>query len=262
MKKILLNNYENISILLALITIIINLLDIFNFIDLNFSNLIYIDNFILLYFILEFFIRFYYSLDKKSFLKNNVFDLIAIIPFNSFFKVFRLFKLFRFIKLTKFTKLIKFFRFFKTIIFFKKIKKTVIKFLFTNNLIYMLGVCSIIILLGAFGIYNFEKNITVNTFIDSIWWSFVTATTVGYGDVSPSTLPGRIVAVILMITGIGTIGSVTGTFATFFIKDTHEISLDNKLNEYIKISNELTENEKIEVINFINYIKYKRNNIK
>lgn len=262
MKKILLNNYENISILLALITIIINLLDIFNFIDLNFSNLIYIDNFILLYFILEFFIRFYYSLDKKTFLKNNVFDLIAIIPFNSFFKVFRLFKLFRFIKLTKFTKLIKFFRFFKTIIFFKKIKKTVIKFLFTNNLIYMLGVCSIIILLGAFGIYNFEKNITVNTFIDSIWWSFVTATTVGYGDVSPSTLPGRIVAVILMITGIGTIGSVTGTFATFFIKDTHEISLDNKLNEYIKISNELTENEKIEVINFINYIKYKRNNIK
>ena len=126
----------------------------------------------------------------------------------------------------------------------------------------MLGVCSIIILLGAFGIYNFEKNITVNTFIDSIWWSFVTATTVGYGDVSPSTLPGRIVAVILMITGIGTIGSVTGTFATFFIKDTHEISLDNKLNEYIKNSNELTENEKIEVINFINYIKYKRNNIK
>ena len=122
MKKILLNNYENISILLALITIIINLLDIFNFIDLNFSNLIYIDNFILLYFILEFFIRFYYSLDKKTFLKNNVFDLIAIIPFNSFFKVFRLFKLFRFIKLTKFTKLIKFFRFFKTIIFFKKIK--------------------------------------------------------------------------------------------------------------------------------------------
>lgn len=262
MKKILLNNYENIGILFALITIIINLLDIFNFIDLNFSNLIYIDNFILLYFILEFFIRFYYSLDKKTFLKNNVFDLIAIIPFNSFFKVFRLFKLFRFIKLTKFTKLIKFFRFFKTIIFFKKIKKTVIKFLFTNNLIYMLGVCSIIILLGAFGIYNFEKNITVNTFIDSIWWSFVTATTVGYGDVSPSTLPGRIVAVILMITGIGTIGSVTGTFATFFIKDTHEISLDNKLNEYIKNSNELTENEKIEVINFINYIKYKRNNIK
>lgn len=247
---------------IALITIVINLLDIFNFIDLNFSNLIYIDNFILLYFILEFFIRFYYSLDKKTFLKNNVFDLIAIIPFNSFFKVFRLFKLFRFIKLTKFTKLIKFFRFFKTIIFFKKIKKTVIKFLFTNNLIYMLGVCSIIILLGAFGIYNFEKNITVNTFIDSIWWSFVTATTVGYGDVSPSTLPGRIVAVILMITGIGTIGSVTGTFATFFIKDTHEISLDNKLNEYIKNSNELTENEKIEVINFINYIKYKRNNIK
>lgn len=237
MKKLLLNNYENISILLALITIIINLLDIFNFIDLNFSNLIYIDNFILLYFILEFFIRFYYSLDKKTFLKNNVFDLIAIIPFNSFFKVFRLFKLFRFIKLTKFTKLIKFFRFFKTIIFFKKIKKTVIKFLFTNNLIYMLGVCSIIILLGAFGIYNFEKNITVNTFIDSIWWSFVTATTVGYGDVSPSTLPGRIVAVILMITGIGTIGSVTGTFATFFIKYSHEISLDNKLNEYIKISN-------------------------
>ena len=47
------------------------------------------------------------------------------------------------------------------------------------------------------------------SFSDGLWWSFVTATTVGYGDISPSTIPGRIIATVLMLVGIGLIGSLT-----------------------------------------------------
>jgi len=54
---------------------------------------------------------------------------------------------------------------------------------------------------------------------DGIWWSVVTSTTVGYGDLSPVTPIGRGLAVVLMIVGIGTIGMITGSIATYFIED-------------------------------------------
>ena len=51
---------------------------------------------------------------------------------------------------------------------------------------------------------------------DGIWWSFVTATTVGYGDISPATPFGRSIAAILMLVGIGLIGSLTSTITALF----------------------------------------------
>lgn len=53
---------------------------------------------------------------------------------------------------------------------------------------------------------------------DGIWWAFVTATTVGYGDISPHTLYGRIIAMFLMIVGIGLLGTMTSTITSYFLK--------------------------------------------
>ena len=59
-------------------------------------------------------------------------------------------------------------------------------------------------------------------FQDALWWSFVTATTVGYGDLSPATNAGRIVASLLMIIGIGLIGSLTSSITSFFLQSDEE----------------------------------------
>lgn len=56
------------------------------------------------------------------------------------------------------------------------------------------------------------------SFGDALWWSIVTFTTVGYGDVYPVTTAGRIVAVFLMLGGVALIGALAGSLGSFFTK--------------------------------------------
>jgi voltage-gated potassium channel len=63
--------------------------------------------------------------------------------------------------------------------------------------------------------HNADANIT--TYGEAVWWACVTITTVGYGDHFPVTTDGRLVAVGLMIGGIGLIGFVTGSLATWIV---------------------------------------------
>jgi len=72
---------------------------------------------------------------------------------------------------------------------------------------------------GAIAEYAVEGrgNGSLSSFGDSLWWAVVTATTVGYGDLSPATTEGRVIAVLLMLVGIGVIGVFTATIASFFL---------------------------------------------
>jgi voltage-gated potassium channel len=80
-------------------------------------------------------------------------------------------------------------------------------------------VAAVAIGLGAVGIYRVEHdtNPNIQSIGDGLWWAIVTATTVGYGDISPTTFEGRAIAVVLMLLGIGVIGAFTATVASFFV---------------------------------------------
>lgn len=85
---------------------------------------------------------------------------------------------------------------------------------------YVLIVAAAVVGLGAFAIYLVEgdQNAAVGSMGDALWWAVVTTTTVGYGDVSPITPEGRVIAVLMMISGIGVIGVFTATVASFFFE--------------------------------------------
>ena len=100
------------------------------------------------------------------------------------------------------TKLLKLIRFVGV---FARLNKKIKGVLRTNGLNHTLWFTLIVILLSAMGVYIAEPE-TVKTFENALQWSFVTATTVGYGDIFPTSQIGRIIAGILMLTGIGTIG--------------------------------------------------------
>ncbi len=80
------------------------------------------------------------------------------------------------------------------------------------------------VVLFAIGIYVLEdgEGTATPTFGDALWWSVVTATTVGYGDIAPRTPEGRLVAVFLMVSGIGVIGVFTAGVASFFLEQRNE----------------------------------------
>lgn len=84
---------------------------------------------------------------------------------------------------------------------------------------YVVLVTVVIVSLGALGIYGVEggANHNILSVGDAFWWAIVTATTVGYGDVSPTTTEGRFIAVALMLVGIGFISILTATVASFFL---------------------------------------------
>jgi voltage-gated potassium channel len=207
-KKVLL--YESLMSLFALIAVIIAIIDLTNGIS---SILAIIDNIILFIFIIDYSVRLILSKDKKKFIKINILDLLAIVPFNSLFKIFRIAKLARFARITKMSRIMKLSQ---LLVYILRFSERIKIFMNTNGFKYSLLTTVILISLGALGIRQFEKM----DFTDAIWWAFVTTTTVGYGDISPSSEPGRLIAVILMITGIGLIGSLTSTITTyFFIKN-------------------------------------------
>ncbi len=73
---------------------------------------------------------------------------------------------------------------------------------------------------SSIAILEFEKGEATNIrgAEDALWWSFVTMTTVGYGDHYPVTTGGRAVAALLMVAGVGLFGTFTGLLASFFLE--------------------------------------------
>jgi voltage-gated potassium channel len=53
---------------------------------------------------------------------------------------------------------------------------------------------------------------------DGIWWAVVTVTTVGYGDLTPKSVEGRMIAMVVMLFGIGFLSVLTATIASRFVK--------------------------------------------
>ncbi|GAA1382693.1 potassium channel family protein [Catellatospora chokoriensis] len=87
--------------------------------------------------------------------------------------------------------------------------------------VYVAGATTTVVGVAALAILDAERAdpaTNIDTYTDALWWAVVTITTVGYGDHFPVTPTGQLVALILMISGIGLIGFVTGSLASWIVE--------------------------------------------
>jgi voltage-gated potassium channel Kch len=89
-----------------------------------------------------------------------------------------------------------------------------------NSLVLaVLAIIAGIVVSGTLGFYFFEKPASPElTLWDSFWWAMVTVTTIGYGDIFPRTVGGRLIALVMMFAGIGTLSFFTAAVASYFIR--------------------------------------------
>ena len=98
--------------------------------------------------------------------------------------------------------------------------------------VYAAGAAIMLVFVAALAMLDVERHAPgshIHTFGDALWWGVVTITSVGYGDLEPITLEGRLIAVAVMIGGIALLGTVTATLASFFIDrlaDTAKVESD------------------------------------
>lgn len=71
----------------------------------------------------------------------------------------------------------------------------------------------------AFYFVETPNNESLNSFLDALWWGFATATTVGYGDITPTTVLGKIIGIALMLIGTALFAIYTGLFAREMIQE-------------------------------------------
>ncbi len=85
-------------------------------------------------------------------------------------------------------------------------------------------------IIWTFGLIFFlaENNIngSVSTYFDALWWSYCTITTVGYGDITPITFIGRVIAMVAMVVGTGIFITFLGLFTELLVENEHLIEIE------------------------------------
>jgi len=156
---------------------------------------------------------------KYMFSFFGLIDLISILPFylkqfllldGRFFRILRLFRLSRVFKLGRDSKSLK--------LFIKAL--TSVK----NELKFTLFLSILTILFSASAIYFLENEAQPEVFSSitaSLWWATVSLATVGYGDIVPITVWGKVFASIISLVGIGVVAIPTGIISASFVEEIH-----------------------------------------
>ncbi len=213
-------------IILSLVTFAIETLP--NLDDLTKQCLQYFEVFCVAVFTIEFFIRLWFSKPKGKYLFSffGIIDIIAILPFYlssgidlRSARAFRLLRLFRLLKLARYNKAT------------KHIGKAFL--MIKEELVLFACVSLIMLYLTSVGIYYFENEVQPEAFrsiFHCFWWAVATLTTVGYGDIYPITMGGKIFTFFVLMIGLGLVAVPTGLIASA-LSDARKSMMEESDNE-------------------------------
>ena len=249
---------EPILLIFVLFDIILLVISTFFSLSPKIENQVFIfDLFVCILLLIEFSYNFYKADDRKTFFKEHWFELISSIPFDFF--------LLRTLRFVRFIRVIKFIRLTKVITLFKTDSHLLEHYLERSNL-GRLGVTIIaIVLFSSLILFLLDPN--MDDLLISLWFVVSTVTSVGYGDVTPSTTIGRLLGIFLIIIGYVILSIFIGSISSFYqeklmdnvesIDDDMIITKNNteKLLELVQKQNNKIENLEKEVDNLKSLIE-------
>jgi voltage-gated potassium channel len=163
-------------------------------------------------FTLEYLLRVFVVDNKLKYIFSfyGMIDLFAILPFYFSFtidlrsiRIVRLLKLFRILKFGRYNRAM------------DRLKKGI--YSIKEELVLFLFATAFLIYVSAVGVYYFENPAQPEQFtsiFSSLWWAVVTLTTVGYGDIHPITVGGKIFASLILMIGLGIVAVPAGLLAS------------------------------------------------
>ena len=219
-------------IILIIINVITVIADTFEITDWMSSLLWYIELVSVIIFSAEYLLRIYVAdleHPEMSPLKARlryifsfmaIIDLLAILPFYVPFIIpidLRVLRMLRIIRLLRIFKINRYTTALSTIADVFRRKK--------HELLSSIAVVLILIIIAAVLMYNIENEAQPDAFdnaFSALWWAVATLTTVGYGDVYPVTVLGKILSAIIALLGIGLVAVPTGIISSGFVESMEE----------------------------------------
>ena len=150
----------------------------------------------------------------------SIIDLLAILPYYRPLRILRIFLLFRLFKLLRYTNSINQLAH----VFIEKRFE-----FFTLLIMFFMAVA-----FGSTIIFIYEGagvNENIDTFFDAVYWSIITISTVGYGDISPVTTEGRVATLFLVVGGMGVLAFFTSIVTTGLTEQVETIKKDKVFSE-------------------------------
>ena len=227
------NFYKWFKATLAIVSIVLIVLDFAAIIDINGTNSkwFWLNNIILIILAIDYFYRLYLAKDRQAFFRNNIFELVAIIPVGIAFNWMKFaqlgdiglyFRLLRLIRLAGLVGMLK-------------------DILHTHGILYVIYFSIAFLMLGSVAI-----SITEHVSLDqAFWWAITTASTVGYGDISrhtisPQSLLGKLVILAMILIGVGVMGIVTSSLTAYLMRRNEgKVSIKDKDAELTLILDKL-----------------------
>lgn len=224
--------------LIMIITIIVSLIPLaFKTTNTTFIVIEYISTSI---FIIDYFFRLItadFKLKNKSAIAFFIYpltpmaiiDLLAILPFfsilNNGFKVLKILRLARTVRIFRAAKILRYSK--NLLILINVLKKE------RKALSAVATLATAYILVSALVIFNVEPE-SFNNFFDAVYWATVSLTTVGYGDIYPTSTLGRIVTMVSSVFGIAIIALPSGIITGGYLSELNNMKKENDDKQIIK----------------------------
>ena len=153
-----------------------------------------------------------------------IIDLLSILP--SFLMISRALKVLRVTRLMKILRVFKFIRYSENVRLLFKVLRKERRILFT---VFLFALFYIVV--TALIMFNIEESAMFENFLDALYWATTTLTTVGYGDICPTTDVGRVISMLSAILGVAVIALPSGVITARYLEELREAKEEPKDEE-------------------------------